>query len=156
MYKNQNNMEPLPMRKPKKAKAKDEVKSVGDEKGNLLVLKNNGKRVIVSLRLIGEGNRCRKVGIINLKQKRIEIRRNRAKHLFRKGDSYGVNYKLINDSTLFDFVSITDEFSRWVVPKQFIIDNGKILNFSNAGVGFEVQTFISLAQMEPFKKDLML
>lgn len=139
--------------KKRKSKSPDVIKSIGDDKGNLLLLKDNGVRIIVSLKL-REEKRYRRIGVINMKQKKIEIRRNRAEHLFRKMDAYGLNYKLLADSTKFDKVCITDEHCRWTIPKQYLIDNGKILNFSQQG--FEIQTFIALSDIEIFKKDLIL
>ena len=69
----------------------------------------------------------------------------------RKFDGYGFNHKLIADSKLFDTVRLTDDFSEWKIPKKFILDNGMFLNFK--GQGFEVQIFVTLNQIEQFKKE---
>ena len=130
---------------------KDEIVSISDDLGNLLVVKNNGKRLIVTLRLVSEGNRYRKVGVVNLATKIIEIQRNREKHLFRKGNAYGFNHKLLSDAKLFDTVRLKDDKAEWKVPVSYILENGKFLHFQNNG-GFERQIFISLPEIEEFKR----
>lgn len=128
----------------------DAIRTVGDDFGNLLKCCNNGKRIVMSLKLASE-TKHRKLGIINLAQKAMQIKRDSGKHLMRKLNAYGFNYKLLSDSKLFDTVRLSDEKYEWVIPKQFIIDNGQFLNFKKQG--FELQTFITLSQIEQFKKD---
>jgi hypothetical protein len=135
----------------KKPKLKDEVTSISDDYGNLLVVKNNGKRIIVTLRLVAEGNRFRKVGVINLATKIMEVQRNREKHLFRKGNAYGFNHKLLSDAKLFDKIRLKDDKEEWKIPVSFILQNGKFLHFQSNG-GFEKQIFISLPEIEEFKR----
>lgn len=133
-----------------KIRTPDEIRTVSDDSGNLLKCINNGKRIIIWLKLASE-KRHRKLGTINLKQKTLQIERNRSRHLMRKFDGYGFNHKLIADSKLFDTVRLTDDFSEWKIPKKFILDNGMFLNFK--GQGFEVQIFVTLNQIEQFKKE---
>lgn len=135
--------------RPKKKKSPDEIRTVGDDFGNLIVCANNGKRIVLSLKLASE-TRHRKLGVINLKQRSMQIKRNREKHLMYKFDAYGFNHKLLADSKLFDTIRLSDNIAEWVIPKEFILDNGKFLNFK--GQGFELQTFITLSQIEQFKK----
>lgn len=135
--------------RPKKQKSPDEIRTVGDDFGNLIKCANNGKRIVISLKLTSE-TRHRKLGVINLKQRSMQIKRNRDKHLMYKFDAYGFNHKLLADSKLFDTIRLSDNIAEWVIPKEFILDNGKFLNFK--GQGFELQTFITLSQIEQFKK----
>lgn len=135
--------------RPKKQKAPDEIRTVGDDFGNLIKCANNGKRIVLSLKLTSE-TRHRKLGVINLKQRSMQIKRNRDKHLMYKFDAYGFNHKLLADSKLFDTIRLSDNIAEWVIPKEFILENGKFLNFK--GQGFELQTFITLSQIEQFKK----
>ena len=137
----------------KKAKAKDEVKSISDEVGNLVIVKNNGKRIILTLKLVSE-TRFRKLGIVNLAQKSFEVKRKREKHLFRKLYSYGFNSKLLHDAKMFNTVRLSDETCRWTIPVSFILENGTYLNFK--GQGFETQIFINLDKIEQFKKALII
>lgn len=137
----------------KKAKAKDEVKSISDEVGNLVIVKNNGKRIILTLKLVSE-TRFRKLGIVNLAQKSFEVKRKREKHLFRKLYSYGFNSKLLHDAKMFNTVRLSDETCRWTIPVSFILENGTYLNFK--GQGFETQIFINLDKIEQFKKALIM
>ena len=135
--------------KAKKQKAKDVVKSISDEVGNLVIVKNNGKRIILTLKLVAE-TRFRKIGVVNLAQKSFEVKRKREKHRFRKTNSYGFNSKLLHDAKLFDTIRLSDETARWVIPVSFVLENGTYLNFKKEG--FETQIFINLDKIEPFKK----
>ena len=142
-------MTPTKLKKPRKPKSADVIKSKSDEKGNLLVIRNNGKRILLSLKLVSE-KRYRKIGMVNLAQKTFECKRNREKHLFRKGNSYGFNVKLLEDAKLFSQVRLIDNYDEWLIPKQWILDNGKYLFFSS--VGFEKQIFVNLVDAEQFKR----
>lgn len=133
----------------KKAKAKDSVVSMGDDAGNLLVIRNNGARLILSLKLRAE-DRYRRVGVVNLSRKTLEVKRSRDKHLFRMNSSYGFNHKLLEEAKSFDKIRLKDEFSEWKIPTKFILENGSFLHFQ--GQGFELQTFVTLQQIEQFKR----
>ncbi len=136
-------------KKPKMNKP-DEIRVISDDYGNNLTVFNNGKRVKVRLKLVKE-SKSRSIGVINLERKILEVKRNRTKHLFRKFNAYGFNHKLIADAKLFDKVRLTDNIEEWLIPKQFILDNGKFLNFLNKG-GFELQIFIPIDSLNEFKK----
>lgn len=136
-------------RKAKKTKSTDIVKSKSDDKGNLLIIKNNGKRIILSLKLVAE-ERYRRVGVINMAQKTLEVRRNREEHLLRKGNAYGLNVRLLEDGRLFDKVRLIDNYEEWVIPKEWILKNGSFLYFLQQG--FEKQIFVNLVDIEPFKR----
>ena len=79
----------------------------------------------------------------------LTVTRNRAKHLLQKGNAYGLNHKLLAEATRFDTVRIVDDYGRWDIPREFILENGKFLLFAKQG--FELQIFISLEQIERFK-----
>lgn len=129
----------------------DTTKSVSDEFGNLLISRTNGKRVLISLKLVAE-KRPRKIGTINIAQKTIDMERVRNKHLFRKSNSYGFNHNLLKKTLLFDKVRLRDDQNEWLIPKDFILENGHFLNFKNQG-GFELQIFLPLEMMEQFKRN---
>lgn len=135
--------------KPKKPTKREYITTIQDEKGNAITVSENDKRIKLSLRLNNEPKR-RQIGQINKAKRTLEVKRDRAKHLFRKLNAYGLNYKLIEDSKRFDTILIKDELSVWAVPKQFILTEGKILNF--LAQGFEKQIFIELYKIEQFKK----
>jgi len=143
---------PKKARKPrvKKAKAADVVASLSDDYGNLLITKNNGKRVLLSLKLVSERNKFRRIGTINLEQRVLDIRRKRGRHLFNMNESYGFNYKLLSEAKLFDTVRLSDEHQIWKFPKQFVIDNGSFLHFKKEG--FERQIFVTLQQLAPYTR----
>lgn len=130
---------------------KDVTKSISDEYGNLIITRNNGKRVIVSIKLVSE-KRPRKIGVINIARKSIDMERNRSKHLFRKTNSYGFNHNLLKKTLLFDNIRLRDDKVEWLIPKDYILDNGHFFNFLNKG-GFELQVFIKLEEIEQFKRN---
>lgn len=141
----------MTIKKPRKPKSKDVTKSVSDDVGNLLLCKNNGTRIILSLKLIRE-SRYRRIGVINLAQKTITVKRKRSIHLFLKNNSYGFNHKLLSETKLFTKVRLHDEFGEWLIPNEFILENGKYLNFKESG-GFELQRFVTLESIEQFKRE---
>jgi hypothetical protein len=134
----------------KKIKPLENVRSISDDYGNLVIARNNGKRIILSLKLVEE-DRHRRIGVVNLAQKTLSIRRSRDKHLFRKNESWGINYKLLSDSKLFDTVKISDELQDWSIPVSYILENGSFLHFK--GLGFERQIFVELEKIHQFKKE---
>jgi hypothetical protein len=136
--------------KVKTAKKKDEFKSLTDENGNQLIIKSNNVRLILYLKLKAE-TKSRKLGVVNLEQKVFEVTRNRAKHLFRKNQSYGFNHKLLDEAKLFDNVRLKDDIQEWLIPKSYILENGNFLHFKNNG-GFERQIFIELDKIQEFSR----
>ena len=50
----------------------------------------------------------------------------------------------------FNTIRLQDEFNRWTIPLQYILENGEFLFFKEQG--FEKQIFISLNKIEQFKK----
>lgn len=125
-----------------------------DEFGNELISEQNNDTILLHLALKEENYRNRKLGII-LKDKRIfEAKRERNKHLFKKLDAYGFNYHVLKNAQAFDNVLLKDEYSTWLIPREFILENGKIMNFKNNG-GFELQIFVSLEKIQPFISQAM-
>ena len=137
-----------PRNKIKKTASKDEVESRGDEFGNLIICKNNGVRILISLKLRAE-EKYRRIGVINMARKTIEMKRKRAFHLFYTTNSYGFNHKLLADAKRFEWVRLSDETTEWKIPVKFILDNGSFLNFKDKG-GFELQIFVTLEQLKQF------
>lgn len=133
----------------------EQIRTVTDECGNALLCINNGKRIKLILKLISEQTatkkKRRRLGIINKAVKTFYIRRKRARHLFLKTNSYGFNYKILSEALLFDKIRLIDDFAEYLIPKKFILEEGKFLFFKSEG--FEKQIFITLEQMEQFKKE---
>ena len=137
-----------PRLKPKKFA--DKIVSRTDDQGNMLICKHNGVRVIVTLKLKQE-QKHRRIGVINIERKTIEVRRNKDKHLMRVNNSYGFNHKLLEDAKLFDKVRLIDEVDEWLIPKDWILKNGSFLHFKN--VGFERQIFVNQVDMMEFLRE---
>ncbi len=143
-------MTPTKLKKPRKPKAAEIHKTKSDSYGNLLYIKNNGKRIILSLKLVSE-TRKRRVGTINIAQKVLECRRVREKHLFRKGNAYGFNEQILRDARKFDKIRLIDNYEEWLIPVSFILEKKNYLHF--LGQGFERQIFANMIDIEEFKKD---
>ncbi len=134
--------------KTKKTKAPEIIKSLSDSYGNCIIGKNNSKRIIVSLKLTTE-TKHRRLGVINLAQKSINITRKRSKHLYRKMNSYGFNDALLRNTKHFDTIRLSDEYECWKIPVIFILEYGEYLHHLQQG--FERQRFVSLVQLHQFK-----
>lgn len=132
----------------KKTKIPDEVKSLTDDYGNAIIAKNNGKRIIVTLKLVNE-TKHRRLGVVNLAQKSINMTRKRSKHLYRKLNSWGFNDTLLRRTTHFDTIRLSDEYESWKIPVSYILEHGEYLHHLQQG--FEKQRFVSLPELEQFK-----
>lgn len=139
---------PAPVKaKPRKTKEKDVIKSISDDYGNLLILRKNSKRVLISLKLVSE-EITRRIGTLNKAQRTLTIKRKRGKHLFRKANAYGFNHRLLETSKLIDYIRLEDETSEWKIPREEILKKGSFLYFQKQG--FEKQIFLSLDSMQEF------
>ena len=121
---------------------------VSDNCGNELVINRVKNNLNLSLKLDGE-NRTREIGYISMNTRVFHVSRIRSKHLFLKNNSYGFNHKILADAKLFDNVQLQDEKECWLVPKDYILKEGKFLHFKKDG--FELQIFIELSKLEKFK-----
>lgn len=119
-----------------------------DKEGNFFRVYQNDKVIVIKLCLAKE-NREREIGLVNIADKTLQIKRNRAKHLFNKNESYGFNEHIIKTGTTFDNVLLNDEIESWLIPKQYIEENGRYLFFKEQG--FEKQLFVSLKEIDKFK-----
>tara|TARA_R110000787_G_scaffold44415_9_gene109037 strand:+ start:3657 stop:4070 length:414 start_codon:yes stop_codon:yes gene_type:complete len=126
------------------------TKHLKDNQENNLIIMRKGKFISLFLKLKSETSK-RKIGKINVDTKVLHIERNRKRHLFRKLNAYGICFQIIEDGKLFDKVRIKDDFSEWLVPKSWILENKIILNFQGKG-GFELQVFLPLDKIEEFKR----
>jgi hypothetical protein len=94
----------------------------------------------------------RKLGVIDPKQKVFAVKRERAKHLFRKNNSYGFNHHFLSTPTVaFDKILLEDDYGKFLIPVKYVMENSKFLNFLQKG--FERQIFLQLERIETFKQD---
>jgi hypothetical protein len=128
----------------------DNTALVEDSFGNAIIVRRGGNTLRLSIRL-SKSPKERKIGEIDMPTRTLTVTRNRAKHLLQKGNAYGLNHKLIAEATRFDTVRIVDDFGRWDIPREYILENGKFLLFAKQG--FELQIFISLEQIQQFKHE---
>ena len=122
-------------------------KSTLDQYGNYFEVEENKGWLTVSLKL--QDTKIREIGRVNLKERFIEIKRDKAKHLFRKNNSYGFNEHLIKSGKTFDKIKLTDDGGTYIFPKSEILEKGKYLFFKEQG--FEKQLFLPLEEINKFK-----
>ena len=91
------------------------------------------------------------IGQINKKSRVLKLIRNREKHLMRVNNSYGINYFLIENGKLFNWIEITDDYASWTISKEYLIENSITMNFKKQG--FEVQKFISIEMLDSYKNN---
>lgn len=121
-----------------------------DEAGNSLIITRKGEAEReLKLQLKGE-LRARNIGLV--KDGCLYVKRNRAKHLHRKSNSYGFNAYVLENAKLFDKVILTDDYGTYNIPKSAILLFGKYLYFKNSGTGFEKQIFLNLDLIENYKQ----
>jgi hypothetical protein len=115
---------------------------------NYLMLSSNDKLINVKLKL--KGDKVRQIGTVTKSTRTIEIRRVRDRHLFRKLNAYGFNDYVLRHQTSFEWIRLSDDVGdHWKIPVSYVLEKGQYLNFK--GVGFELQRFISLDELEQFK-----
>ncbi len=107
------------------------------------------KTIVLSVQLQAEGRRKRRIGVVTKSTKTLVIKRKRSLHLFWKGNAYGFNEYILKNAKTFDVIRLSDEVHEWKVPVDFILKNGKHLNFKQQG--FELQLFVSLEQLGPYR-----
>lgn len=122
-------------------------KSPPDEQGNHFVTRESGNVLTICLKLNNE-TREREIGKVFLKERILEIKRNREKHLFRKNKSYGFNEHVIRTGKTFDKIQLSDEQNTYLFQKELILTKGSYLHFKD--LGFEKQLFLPLSEMENF------
>lgn len=133
----------------KKTKLQEQLRTKTDEFGNAILAKDNGVRIIIVLKLRGEG-RSRRLGVLNIATNTLYIKRKRSQHLFKKNNSYGFNYHLLESAKRFEFIRLEDEYNEWLIPRQYLLEKGVFLHFKQ--IGFERQIFVPLALLEEFKR----
>jgi hypothetical protein len=120
--------------------------TIEDSSGNRLIATHNDAVINLSL-LLADGKK-RTIGQIDKATRTLRLVRSRSKHLMRVNNSYGINYYLIENGVTFDKVEIVDEQSRWLIPKEYLIEHCTTMNFKTQG--FELQKFISLDKLNSF------
>lgn len=117
-----------------------------DESGNKIFVDDTN----IVLKLKAEGG-YRTIAKLDLKNKQIICFRSSEKHLFRKGDAYGFNVKVLETATRTDKVKlIVDAKESFVIPIKDILEKGSYLNFKS--VGFEKQIFVNREILKNYKE----
>ena len=110
---------------------------IPDKFGNSIIVSGN----IISLKLESE-TKSREIGVMNLKEKYLAVKRIREKHLLRINNSYGFNHYILLNAKKFDKIMLSDNFGRWLIPIKLILEKGSFLHFRKEG--FELQIFMPI------------
>jgi hypothetical protein len=133
-----------------------------DLKGNVLVLAihydsdtpKDEARVSADITLVLRNEkRTRTVGKFDYSNSTLYVKRNSSKHLHLKTKSYGFNWTVINESAMFQVEKIylvEDEgAANFLFPVSILKEFGTFLMFQQQG--FELQKFLPVSLIEPFK-----
>ena len=123
--------------------------TIKDENGNTIEAKH--ENTLITLTLILNDEHKRFIGEIDKEAKILKIYRNRDKHLMRVNKSYGINYFLIDMGQLYNKIQLTDDFTSWIISKEYLIENCITMNFKKQG--FELQKFITLEKLDLYKNN---
>ena len=120
--------------------------TIQDNDGNSLVITNitpNQRNIYLSV--LGKSRMIAQLDPLN---RVLKLKRKRDRHLHYKSNSYGFNYHIISNGTLFDCVLLNDEYGSYKIPKEIIL-KGKFLFFKQQG--FEKQIFLPLTEIVKYK-----
>ena len=136
-------------RAPKKPRADGKkIKKFFDDNENAVISTEDERTITIQLKLRSEKRR-RLIGVVTKSTCVFNVVRKRDKHLHLASMSYGFNYKIIEMAKRFHTIVLTDEDGRYKIPRSFILENPNFIYFKQQG--FELQTFVSLAQLEQFR-----
>lgn len=127
-------------------------KSTPDEQGNYFIVNQVKDWLTISLKLATE-SKDRELGKVNLKNRVLEIKRIKSKHLFKKNNSYGFNEHLIKTGLTFDKILFSDGERSFLFPKELILQKGSYLHFKQ--LGFEKQLFLQVSEMENYLTQIL-
>ena len=124
------------------------IKTFFDSQENKIISTESALIITVELKLVSEKRR-RLVGVLTKSTGVFNVVRNREKHLHRQSNSYGFNFRIFEMSNHIKTVVLSDELMRYKIPIRYILENTNFLFFKQQG--FELQTFISLEQLNQFR-----
>ena len=125
-----------------------EIKTFFDDQENNIISTEGSKTIIIDIKLVSEKRR-RRIGVLTKSTGAFNVVRTREKHLHRISNSYGFNYRILEMANKIKTIVLTDDVSRYKIPKDYVMKNTNFLFFKQQG--FELQTFVSLAQLQQFE-----
>ena len=127
-----------------------EIAKIYDDSENCMIIQHddhfNSRIIRIQTRF---SEHTKRIGVINLHEKWLFVKRVRSEHLHKKSNSYGLNHHILANATKFDHVKITDDFGTYLIPLQTVLDEGKFLHFKKQG--FERQLFLDLDLIRKYK-----
>jgi len=122
-----------------------EDKFIFNDNGDFFKISQKGGLLKISLKLKSEPG-SRNIGEVKLDDKTLLLKRNKAKHLFKKNNSYGFNEYLIENGKTFDKIMLADDDAVYLFPKTLVKEKGNYLYFKQEG--FEKQIFLALDEIK--------
>lgn len=124
-----------------------EAETMFDKQGDKFFTHEKKGYLYIELRLASETHK-RDVGRVRLKDRVLELVRQRDKHLMRKNNSYGFNEYMVRNGRTFDTIELSDEKGTYSFPKELVMEKGSYLHFKQEG--YEKQLFVPLDELLPY------
>ena len=121
-----------------------------DSQQNSLIIESEGYTITIFFKRLGTPKRNR-IMTINTRSRIATLTRKRSKHLLKANSSYGFNYEIMSKAKSFDIVNIIDEHESWSIPRDELLKKSRYMHFKQQG--FELQKFITLFDLKPFKTE---
>ena len=132
---------------------------ISDDEGNLIIVDGE----FLKIKLKSEEGRIRMLGQIDFEKGFLHVIRHRGRHLHVKSKSYGFNYYVLSTAKRFDKIMMKEVsgsmtragkggkvIARYLIPVDAILEKGHYLHHQSSG--FELQIFLTLEDMEQFKR----
>lgn len=128
---------------------------VSDDRQNQLIVRVNKEetRLKIHLKLAAEADQ-RRVAEVDLKEKKMYMKREHGKHYHYTSKSYGFNWTVLNQCSGWDTLVLTVRYDdadveMFAIPRKVLIQQGRVLNFNSKG--FELQKFVPLSVIQEYK-----
>jgi hypothetical protein len=119
-----------------------------NDNGDFFKVSQKNGLLKINLKLQSEKTQ-RLIGTVKIEDKTLILKRKKAKHLFRKNNSYGFNEYLIQNGQTFDKIMLADDDAVYLFPKSLVVEKGNYLYFKQEG--FEKQIFLPLDELKEYQ-----
>ena len=119
-----------------------------NDNGDFFKVSQKNGLLKINLKLQSEKTQ-RLIGTVKMEDKTLILKRKKAKHLFRKNNSYGFNEYLIQNGQTFDKIMLADDDAVYLFPKSLVVEKGNYLYFKQEG--FEKQIFLPLDELKEYQ-----
>jgi hypothetical protein len=123
-------------------------KYIFNDNGDFFKISTKGGLLKINLKLNSQKS-LREIGSVKVDDKTLMLKRDKAKHLFKKTQSYGFNEYLIRNGKTFEKIMLADDDGVYLFPKDLVLEEGAYLYFKQEG--FEKQLFLPLETIKKYQ-----